>query len=74
MWSAGQFTTLDGPGAIFTGAGGINPEGDIVGRYRSADRVFHGFLWSKGPEVNEQKLIGSRISRLKPLIHRKGGK
>ena len=55
QWSGGQFTTIDVPGAIFTGAAAINPEGNVVGRYRTPDRVFHGFLWSKGAEANEQK-------------------
>jgi hypothetical protein len=50
LWNGGLFSTIDIPGAIFTGTAAINPGGDIVGRYRSADRVFHGFLLSKGHE------------------------
>src|SRR5260370_1343725 len=41
------FTTIDFPGASFTQALGINPRGDIVGRYISAG-VTHGFLLSGG--------------------------
>jgi hypothetical protein len=37
------FTSVDFPGASFTGAIGINPRGDIVGIYMSAG-VTHGFL------------------------------
>ena len=37
------FTTIDVPGAAFTEAAGINPRGDIVGRY-FAGGTFHGFL------------------------------
>jgi hypothetical protein len=44
----GTFTTIDFPGATFTNVTGINPGGDIVGGYDSADGVGHGFLLSKG--------------------------
>ena len=48
----GTFTTVDFPGAISTGGGGgwtgINPRGDIVGAYASADGNYHGFLLSQG--------------------------
>jgi hypothetical protein len=40
------FTTIDFPGASFTGAIGINSRGDIVGRYLMPGGVFHGFLLS----------------------------
>lgn len=39
------FTTIDFPGASFTSAVGINPQGDIVGAYVSAG-VLHGYLLS----------------------------
>ena len=42
------FTTIDFPGAVDTRASGINPRGDIVGGYRRADGVVHGFLLSGG--------------------------
>ena len=42
------FTTIDFPGATQTDAHGINPRGDIVGRYDSADGVTHGYLLSRG--------------------------
>ena len=35
---------LDIPGAVFTFASGINAEGDVVGKYKTADGLFHGFL------------------------------
>ena len=41
-----EFTTIDIPGATFTGATAINSEGDVVGRY-IAGGVFHGFLLSR---------------------------
>ena len=37
------FTTIDVPGASFTGAFGINPKGNVVGVYSSATGT-HGFL------------------------------
>src|SRR6266511_4301570 len=37
------FTTIDVPGASFTEAFGINPEGNVVGLYRNATGT-HGFL------------------------------
>jgi hypothetical protein len=43
---------VDSPGALTTGGPGtrlgINPEGKIMGGYKSADGNFHGFLRSKG--------------------------
>lgn len=33
LLSAGQFTTIDFPGAVATSANGISPSGDIVGNY-----------------------------------------
>jgi hypothetical protein len=44
----GTFTSIDFPGASFTQAQGINPRGDIVGRYDSAGMT-HGFLFSELP-------------------------
>src|SRR6266480_4314731 len=43
--SAFTFTTIDVPGAAFTGAGTINNRGQIVGTYFSGP---HGFLLDKG--------------------------
>ena len=42
------FTPIEFPGALQTFASGINPRGDIVGSYRSADRQSHGFLLRGG--------------------------
>src|SRR5260370_14889717 len=41
------FTTIDVPGASFTEAFGINPEGNIVGQYSNTTGI-HGFLLSSG--------------------------
>lgn len=41
------FTSIDVPGAAFTSAQGINPQGDVVGIYGSSGRT-HGFLLSEG--------------------------
>jgi uncharacterized membrane protein len=38
------FTTIDIPGSIGTVAGGINTAGQIVGRFRDATGIGHGFL------------------------------
>jgi hypothetical protein len=47
----GRFTTIDVPGAAAaaggTSAGGINPQGDIVGYYLGGDTLIHGFLLKK---------------------------
>src|SRR5207245_1633405 len=45
--SDGDFTSIEYPGATFTGAYGNNPCGDIVGRYRDAGGVTHGYLLSR---------------------------
>src|SRR4029450_3888044 len=44
----GDFTTFNFPGASFTVARGINPQGDIVGSYFIGSGNFHGFLLSQG--------------------------
>jgi hypothetical protein len=44
LLSSGDFTSIDFPGATFAAALGINPRGDIVGRYIDADGVTHGYL------------------------------
>src|SRR2546427_10609781 len=43
-----KFTQIDVPGALFTVANGINPQGDIVGAYVDSSGRLHGFLLSKG--------------------------
>lgn len=49
LWSHGQFTTIDPPGAEATEAIGINEAGDVVGfSIARADGREHGFLWSQG--------------------------
>jgi uncharacterized membrane protein len=42
------FTTIDVPGATSTAASGINPDGDIVGRYTDPAGKDHGFLLRHG--------------------------
>lgn len=46
-----MFTTIDVPGAAFTEAAGINPQGDIVGFY-TAGTADHGFLLHEGTFTN----------------------
>jgi probable HAF family extracellular repeat protein len=41
------FTPIDVPGAFGTNAFGINPSGQIVGRYDDSTGV-HGFLYAEG--------------------------
>ena len=47
-WSGGTFTSIDFPAALATGGNtvgvGINPAGDIVGQYRDAAGLTHGFV------------------------------
>ena len=43
LMSGGQFSSFDYPGATFTGSTAISPLGDIVGRWRDSNNVFHGF-------------------------------
>ena len=43
-----RFVKIDVPGATFTIANGINARGDIVGPYRDADGIGHGYLLHKG--------------------------
>jgi hypothetical protein len=52
LLSGGEFTPIDPPGSTFTQVYGINPSGDIVGRYVDADGKAHVFLLSDkgGPE------------------------
>ena len=63
-----EFISIDVPGAIDTRASGIDPRGQIVGRYTSPDGVIHGFFRaatgrssrSTGPEQPRLKPQGSR--------------
>jgi hypothetical protein len=43
LLSGGQFHSFDYPGATFTMVTAIAPNGDLLGRYRDANNVFHGF-------------------------------
>ncbi len=42
-----EFTPLDFPGALYTEASGINPEGDVVGLYFGGG-AYHGFVLRDG--------------------------
>lgn len=43
------FTTIDVPGAVYTGINGINSAGDMVGTYgQDTSQDGHGFLYSNG--------------------------
>jgi hypothetical protein len=72
----GTCTTIDVPGAVRTVANAINPRGDIVGRYDTADGVAHGFLLRGGEfttikEVSARKLKDrtcSRIACCRPVV------
>ena len=44
---AAAILTIDFPDAVFTEAFQINPQGEIVGNYQSADGIFHEFLLSR---------------------------
>jgi len=43
-----SFSTIDFPGALSTGAIGINDRGQIVGSYVDSSGQFHGFLLARG--------------------------
>ena len=45
---SGKCTILDFPGANLTEAIGVNDDGQVVGDYRDANNVFHGFFWDAG--------------------------
>ncbi|TMB72357.1 MAG: hypothetical protein E6J54_10350 [Deltaproteobacteria bacterium] len=44
----GQCTIIDFPGANLTEAIGVNDDGQVVGDYRDANGIFHGFFWDAG--------------------------
>jgi probable HAF family extracellular repeat protein len=44
----GKCTILDFPGANLTEAVGVNDDGQVVGDYRDANGIFHGFFWDAG--------------------------
>jgi hypothetical protein len=49
LLSDGQYTILPvTPGAFYTAAAGINSAGQIVGSYRDAGAIIHGYLLSDG--------------------------
>jgi uncharacterized membrane protein len=48
LWTGGELTTIDYPGARATAALGINERGDIVGGYIDASGQPRGFLLSRG--------------------------
>jgi hypothetical protein len=56
LLSKGSFGTIDFPGAINTFASGINPEGEIVGGYQSADGHYHDFLLNNSGAGSENAL------------------
>jgi uncharacterized membrane protein len=65
LLSQGEFTTIDPPGSILTGAAGINSRGDIVGPYFTADGKSHGFLLSGG-EFTTIDFPEARATHLRP--------
>jgi hypothetical protein len=50
-----NFTSFDFPGATSTLAWGINSAGQIVGIYRNADAIAHGFLAQPGNKAKPQQ-------------------
>lgn len=65
LFSKGQFTSFDCPGATFTGAAGITPDGDIAGRC-TIGGVSHGFLLKRGRQprytVTDLGTLGGNLS------------
>jgi uncharacterized membrane protein len=61
-WRNGIVNSIQVPGSVSTEAWGINPHGDIVGRYRvSGDPKTHGFLLTDGmfTDISVQKPNGT---------------
>jgi hypothetical protein len=54
FWPTGRAFPFDFPGAVLTSAWGINSAGQIVGDYRLADNVLHGFLAQPGNKAKPQ--------------------
>ena len=48
IFSSGNFTTYDAPGATWTVISGINNTGAVVGKYVDAVGTTHGYLLSGG--------------------------
>ena len=44
----GTFTTIDGPGPLYSLLGGVTPEGAITGYFADVSSVYHGFLYVDG--------------------------
>jgi hypothetical protein len=57
LLSRRNFSTIDFPGAITSFARAIDPEGEIVGGYQSADGIYHGFLLSNGGAGGESAAL-----------------
>jgi hypothetical protein len=45
--SKGKFVSIDIPGATATEANGIDPQGDVVGRYVTPDGHTHGYFLAR---------------------------
>lgn len=46
LYGGTEFVPFDVPGSTFTAAWDVNPSGAVVGVYRDAANVPHGFVWS----------------------------
>jgi probable HAF family extracellular repeat protein len=53
LLSGDQYTSMDIPGAVLTAATAIDPQGNILGQYHTADGNSHGFLLkTEGPRYS----------------------
>ena len=67
----GSISTFDVPGAVSTGAGGINNKGVITGAYLDDDRISHGFVRARNGTFAIFDPVGS-VSTSPVSINKKG--
>jgi uncharacterized membrane protein len=62
LFGGSDFIPFDVPGSTFTAAWDVNPSGGVVGVYRDAKNVPHGFVWS-GPQFESIDVPGALSTR-----------
>jgi len=61
------FTSVDFPGAIATGATGINGHGHVVGYYQTVDKQYGFMAVPNSAECSEVGGLGFRLSQIQPV-------
>jgi probable HAF family extracellular repeat protein len=62
LYRGSEFVPFDVPGSTFTAAWDVNPSGVVVGVYRDAGNIQHGFVWS-GAQFESIDVPGARSTR-----------